>query len=134
MQAIAKLIALPTLFRRVCLRVGPVLKTALPAGDAAPACDAWHPETEPGESPYRVTDERHRWRRVRHFSDIAAAARHAEATGGVVWERYVGPTGAVNWWSLSEEECMARAGAQPPCAEAAAPRAAAMAGPGAAAV
>jgi len=57
---------------------------------------------------FRVTDRRRRWTRVRHFMDVGTALRHATASNGVVWERYVGPTGAVNWWSLTDEECEAR--------------------------
>lgn len=118
MQAIVKLYALPLLLRRAWLS----LRLAAPRRDA----EAWDgaelsSDAHGADSPYRVTDRRLRWTRVRHFADGDAALRHAAATHGVVWERYVGPTGAVNWWSLGEAECAVRAAAgwpsPAPCAD-----------------
>lgn len=107
MQAIAKLYALPLLLRRACLS----LRLPAPRRDATlwEATDL--PDLHAGNGPYRVTDRRLRWTRVRHFADGESAVRHAAATEGVVWERYFGPTGAANWWSLNEAECAARAAA-----------------------
>ena len=108
MQALARLSALPTFVRRACVAVAPALKYVTSRRARVEDCEQWAPDCDAGASGFRVTDRRRRWTRVRHFMDVDTAMRHAYANDGVVWERYVGPTGAVNWWSLTEEECEAR--------------------------
>jgi hypothetical protein len=89
------------------------LKHVIPRRARVDDYEQWAPDCDAGASSFRVTDRRRRWTKVRHFMDVGTALRHAYANDGVVWERYVGPTGAVNWWSLTEEECEARlSGAQ----------------------
>ncbi len=93
--------------------MGPVLKLVARGRRGAEAVyEEWCPDCDPGDSRFRVTDRRRRWTKARHFMDAGTALRHAGATGGVVWERYVGPTGAVNWWSLTDAECEAMATAE----------------------
>jgi hypothetical protein len=109
MHALARLSALPTFVRRACVAVAPALRYATwRRARVEQECEQWAPDCDAGASRFRVTDRRRRWSRVRHFMDIGTALRHAYANDGVVWERYVGPTGAVNWWSLTDEECEAR--------------------------
>lgn len=109
MQALAKLSVLPTIVRRACVAMAPALKYVTEhRARAEQVCEPWAPDCDAGESMFRVTDRRRRWTRVRHFMDAGTALRHANANGGIVWERYVGPTGAVNWWSLTDEECEAK--------------------------
>ncbi|MGE5526093.1 MAG: hypothetical protein ACM3SS_20445 [Rhodospirillaceae bacterium] len=108
MQALAKLYELPTFFRRACVSMAPALKYVIARRrNAESDCEAWSLDCDPGDSAFRVTDKRRRWTKVRHFMDVGTALRHAEANDGVVWERYVGPTGEVNWWSLTDEDCEA---------------------------
>jgi hypothetical protein len=109
MQALAKLSVLPTFVRRACVAVAPVLKYATSRHTRVdPDCEQWAPDCDPGASLFRVTDRRRRWSKVRHFMDVDTALRYSYANDGVVWERYVGPTGATNWWSLTDQECEER--------------------------
>jgi hypothetical protein len=52
--------------------------------------------------PYRVTDQLRRWTRACYFDDFESARAYAQSTEGAVWERYTGPMGAENWWSLDD--------------------------------
>ena len=115
MQALAKLSAFPTFFKRACGSVAPVLRSVAPRRRSDGDDRAWSAGADVGDSRFRVTDRRRRWTKVRHFADLDAALRHADAHQGVVWERYVGPTGAANWWSLTDEECEALRSGPPPC-------------------
>lgn len=106
MLALQRFSGLTTFFRREAqrrpaVRLGVVVGTR-PREFVAPA------ECAADSATYRVTDSLRRWSQVRYFADIDSALRQAE-TGGVVWERYTGPTGAMNWWSLTPDECEARA-------------------------
>jgi hypothetical protein len=67
------------------------------------------PEAPAEDHAFRVTDRLRRWRRVRHFATFESAYTYARQHDGVVWERYAGPLGAMNWWSLTEAECEQRA-------------------------
>ncbi|HWI13206.1 MAG TPA: hypothetical protein VNT02_03100 [Burkholderiales bacterium] len=120
MQATAKFSAIQPLFRRACTLVAPVFRYVAARRDEQPELEVWSPDCDAGDSPFRVTDSRRRWTRVRHFMDVGTALHHSLANDGVVWERYVGPTGAVNWWSLTEAECEAMLAAAPAPIEAAA--------------
>jgi hypothetical protein len=110
MQGLAKLSVLPTFVRRACVAaVAPALRYAISRHTRAEReCEPWAADGDAGESRFRVTDRRRRWTKVRHFMDVGTALRYAYANDGVVWERYVGPTGAANWWSLTDEECEKR--------------------------
>lgn len=107
MQATVKSFAIPSFLGRACTLVAPVLRYVGARRRAQPQREEWSPDCDAGDSPFRVTDSRRRWTRVRHFMDVRTALRHAIANDGVVWERYIGPTGVVNWWSLTEAECEA---------------------------
>lgn len=90
--------------QRTPLRLGVPRRVAADSGPAG-VCP-------PEAAGYRVTDTLRRWHVVWHFAHIEGAAHHAAQTGGVVWERYTGPTGATNWWSLGSDECAARLAAR----------------------
>lgn len=106
MLALQRFSGLTTFFRREA-RSRPAVRLAVVAG-ARGRGDVVPTECAADGASYRVTDCLRRWSDARYFADLDAAVRHAEDCGGIVWERYTGPTGAVNWWSLTPEECAAR--------------------------
>jgi hypothetical protein len=109
MQAIAKIFALHTLFRRAYASLSsPAFTLVVPGRMPSTFDEADCADCDVDASAFRVTDRLRRWTRVRHFVDAEAAVTHAVGARGVVWEKYIGPTGAINWWSLTEEECEAR--------------------------
>jgi len=110
MLALQRFSGLTTLFRREA-RSRPAVRLGVVAGVRG-RDDRVAAECAADGATYRVTDCLRRWSDVRYFVDLDAAACHAEACGGIVWERYTGPTGAVNWWSLTPQECAERAGAR----------------------
>jgi hypothetical protein len=80
----------------------PLRSPARPVPYHAPECAGAGTPMVRASGPYRVTEQLRRWTSACYFDDLEGAREYARGTDGTVWERYTGPTGAENWWSLDE--------------------------------
>lgn len=108
MFALAKFSALAFFFRRESAALGVVARLVRGHGARSGTPATLDAECAADVAAFRVTETRRGWAEARHFADLNTALNHAAATDGVVWELYIGPTGARNWWSLTPGECQQR--------------------------